>query len=242
MGLGGGGGGRTAALAPPRRVLLCRPPPPLPPPPSGGGSRPFPCRVAGLRFCVFLRTSAQRGLFSAAPHTHSLSGAESRTQRRHAPHGGERCPLRKGARMQPVQGVTPLPSCSGKRQSHWSARRSERMPRFRFAIFSVRSEMPSCFAKCKDFLGWSWLRQKPAQLVFHLHGLCLHLPCAVQDVVNSRIAEALPLKAMLRMKFKCNGCALRCKAVLVLRDNAERIAAFSAARRSKRFWLKRGSR
>lgn len=28
------------------------------------------------------------------------------------------------------------------------------------------------------------------------------------------------------MKFKCNGCALRCKAVLVLRDNAERIAAF----------------
>ena len=31
---------------------------------------------------------------------------------------------------------------------------------------------------------------------------------------------------MLRMKFKCNGCALRCKAVLVLCDNAERIAAF----------------
>lgn len=80
--------------------------------------------------------------------------------------------------------------------------------------------------KRKDFLGWSWLRQKPAQLVFHLHGLCLHLPCAVQDVVNGRVAEALPLKAMLRMKFKCNGCALRGKAVLVLRDNAERIAAF----------------
>ena len=88
------------------------------------------------------------GFFCRAAHTLAV-GAESRTQRRHAPHGGERRPLWKGARMQTVQGVTPLPSCSGKRQSHWSARRSERMPRFRFAIFSVRSEMPSCFASAR---------------------------------------------------------------------------------------------
>ena len=88
------------------------------------------------------------GFFGCAAHT-PAAGAQCRTQRRHAPHGGERCPLWKGARMQTVQGVTPLPSCSGKRQSHWSARRSERMPRFHFAIFSVRSEMPSCFASAR---------------------------------------------------------------------------------------------
>jgi hypothetical protein len=127
----------------------------IPRPAASGRSRPFRCassqnrnRVAGLRFCVFCARWRNVGFFCRAAHTLAV-GAESRTQRRHAAHGGERCLLRKGARMQTVQGVTPLPSCSGKRQSHWSARRSERMPRFRFAIFSVRSEMPSCFASAR---------------------------------------------------------------------------------------------
>ena len=101
-----------------------------------------------LRFFALPARRRNMGLCGTPAHTLAV-GAESRTQRRHAPHGGERCPLWKGARMQTVQGVTPLPSCSGKRQSHWSARRSERMLRFRFAIFSVRSEMPSCFASAK---------------------------------------------------------------------------------------------
>ena len=57
------------------------------------------------------------GFSRCAAHTLAAC-SESRTQRRHAPHGGERCPLWKGARMQTVQGVTLLPSCSGKRQSH----------------------------------------------------------------------------------------------------------------------------
>ena len=118
-------------------------------------ANPFRCassqnrnRVAGLRFCVFCARRRNVGFSRCVAHT--LAGwAKSRTQWRHAPHVGERCLLRKGARMQTAQGVTPLPSCSGKRQSHWSARRSERMPRFRFAIFSVRSEMPSCFASAR---------------------------------------------------------------------------------------------
>ena len=104
--------------------------------------------VLNPRFSALPARRRNVGFSRCAAHTLAV-GAESRTQRRHAAHGGERCPLWKGARMQTVQGVTPLPSCSGKRQSHWSARRSERMPRFRFAIFSVRSEMPSCFASAR---------------------------------------------------------------------------------------------
>ena len=131
---------------------------------------------------------------------HALAvGAEIRAQRRHAAHGGERCPLWKGARMQTVQGVTPLPSCSGKRQSHWSARRSERMPRFRFAIFSVRSEMPS-------------FQRSPSTES--------HAPDEVQ---------------MQWLRPPVQGCS--CPA-----QQCGAYPRFSAARRSKRFWLMRGSR
>ena len=116
-------------------------------PRRGGGFSALGCCIAPAFFTLPAR---RRNMGLCGTPAHTLAGwAESRTQRRHAPHGGERCPLWKGARMQTVQGVTPLPSCSGKRQSHWSARRSERMPRFRFAIFSVRSEMPSCFASAR---------------------------------------------------------------------------------------------
>ena len=124
------GSSRTGGFSPPRRGILC----------------------AGLPYCTCIfhvvRTLAQRWLFplrrthtrcrGRKPHTAATRASRRRT-----------VPLWKGARMQTVQGVTPLPSCSGKRQSHWSARRSERMLRFRFAIFSVRSEMPSCFASAK---------------------------------------------------------------------------------------------
>ena len=125
-------------LAPPEREDFPR---------RGGGFSALGCRIA-LAFFTLSARWRNVGFSRCAAHTLAV-GAESRTQRRHAPHGGERCPLWKGARMQTVQGVTPLPSCSGKRQSHWSARRSERMLRFRFAIFSVRSEMPSCFASAR---------------------------------------------------------------------------------------------
>ena len=87
-------------------------------------AHPFRCassqnrnRFAELRFCIFCTRRRNVGFSRCAAHT-LAAGAKSRTQRRHAPHGGERCPLWKGARMQTVQGVTPLPSCSGKRQSH----------------------------------------------------------------------------------------------------------------------------
>ena len=125
-------------LAPPEREDFPR---------RSGGFSALGCRIA---LAFFTLPARWRNVGFSCRAAHALAvGAESRTQRRHAPHGGERCPLWKGARMQTVQGVTPLPSCSGKRQNHWSARRSERMLRFRFAIFSVRSEMPSCFASAK---------------------------------------------------------------------------------------------
>ena len=54
-----------------------------------------------LRLCFFTLPARRRnvGFSHCAAHTLAV-GAESRTQRRHAPHGGERCLLRKGARMQ----------------------------------------------------------------------------------------------------------------------------------------------
>ena len=56
-------------------------------------AHPFRCassqnrnRVAGLRFCVFCARRRNVGFFCRAAHTLAV-GAESRTQRRHAPHG-----------------------------------------------------------------------------------------------------------------------------------------------------------
>ena len=56
-------------------------------------AHPFRCassqnrnRVAGLRFCVFCARRCNVGFFCRAAHTLAV-GAESRTQRRHAPHG-----------------------------------------------------------------------------------------------------------------------------------------------------------
>ena len=65
----------------------------IPRPAASGRSRPFRCassqnrnRVAGLRFCVFCARRCNVGFFCRAAHTLAV-GAESRTQRRHAPHG-----------------------------------------------------------------------------------------------------------------------------------------------------------
>ena len=59
-------------------------------------AHPFRCassqnrnRVAGLRFCVFCARWRNVGFFCRAAHTLAV-GAESRTQRRHAPHGAVR--------------------------------------------------------------------------------------------------------------------------------------------------------
>ena len=65
----------------------------IPRPAASGRSRPFRCassqnrnRVAGLRFCVFCARRRNVGFSRCAAHTLAV-GAESRTQRRHAPHG-----------------------------------------------------------------------------------------------------------------------------------------------------------
>ena len=65
----------------------------IPRPAASGRSRPFRCassqnrnRVAGLRFCVFCARWRSVGFFGCAAHT-PAAGAQSRTQRRHAPHG-----------------------------------------------------------------------------------------------------------------------------------------------------------
>ena len=64
----------------------------IPRPAASGRSRPFRCassqnrnRVAGLRFCVFCARRRNVGFSRCAAHTLAV-GAESRTQRRHAPH------------------------------------------------------------------------------------------------------------------------------------------------------------
>ena len=69
-------------------------------------AHPFRCassqnrnRVAGLRFCIFCARWRNVGFSRCTAHTLAAC-PERRTQRRHAPHGGERCLLRKGARMQ----------------------------------------------------------------------------------------------------------------------------------------------
>ena len=56
-------------------------------------AHPFRCassqnrnRVAGLRFCIFCARWRNAGFFGCAAHT-PAAGAQSRTQRQHAPHG-----------------------------------------------------------------------------------------------------------------------------------------------------------
>ena len=68
----------------------------IPRPAASGRSRPFRCassqnrnRVAGLRFCIFCTRWRNVGFCTASAHTLAV-GAESRTQRRHAPHGALR--------------------------------------------------------------------------------------------------------------------------------------------------------
>ena len=67
-------------------------------PRRGGGFSALGCRIA-LAFFTLSARWRNVGFSRCAAHTLAV-GAESRTQRRHAPHGGERCLLRKGARMQ----------------------------------------------------------------------------------------------------------------------------------------------
>ena len=86
-------GAGTPATSQMRCWLLRRHKLHIPRPAASGRSRPFRCassqnrnRVAGLRFCVFCARRCNVGFFCRAAHTLAV-GAESRTQRRHAPHG-----------------------------------------------------------------------------------------------------------------------------------------------------------
>ena len=92
------------------------------------------CWIAIL---CFLRTSAQRGLFLPR-RTHTLAvGAESRTQRRHAPHGAVQ------AFGTPAESIVPIVFTG--RKSALSARLSEihRLPLLRYVSaktpFSLRA-------------------------------------------------------------------------------------------------------
>mgnify|MGYP003182970733 CR=1 FL=1 len=175
-------------------------------------------------FVFFVHVGATWG-FAALLRTHSQSGQKT------AHSGDTRLTAANGARCGRVQGCKPFKA----------------LPPYPLAPASARA-IGRCGApkECRDFalrFSASALKCRAAlqaqglpRLVLAASETCAAClpsawslsapPCAVQDVVNGRVAEALPLKAMLRMKFKCNGCALRCNAVLVLRDNAERIAAF----------------
>ena len=86
-------GAGTPATSQMRCWLLRRHKLHIPRPAASGRSRPFRCassqnrnRVAGLRFCVFCARRRNVGFSCRAAHALAV-GAESRTQRRHAPHG-----------------------------------------------------------------------------------------------------------------------------------------------------------
>ena len=115
----------------------------IPRPAASGRSRPFRCassqnrnRVAGLRFCVFCARRRNVGFFCRAAHTLAV-GAESRTQRRHAPHGAVQ------AFGTPAESIVPIVFTG--RKSALSARLSEihRLPLLRYVSaktpFSLRA-------------------------------------------------------------------------------------------------------
>ena len=89
-------GAGTPATSQMRCWLLRRHKLHIPRPAASGRSRPFRCassqnrnRVAGLRFCIFCTRRRNVGFFSCAAHTLAAC-SESRTQRRHVPHGAVR--------------------------------------------------------------------------------------------------------------------------------------------------------
>ena len=123
----------------------------IPRPAASGRSRPFRCassqnrnRVAGLRFCVFLRTSAQRWLFLLC-RAHTLAvGAESRTQRRHAPHGAVQavCP--------PTGSIGTIISTVGRSAPSTLFRQMRRSP----LLFRNETKMPFCLRASTLFRIW----------------------------------------------------------------------------------------
>ena len=115
----------------------------IPRPAASGRSRPFRCassqncnRVAGLRFCIFCTRRRNVGFFCRAAHTLAVR-AQSRTQRRHAPHGALR------VLDTPTGSIVPIVFTG--RKSALSARLSEihRLPLLRYVSakipFSLRA-------------------------------------------------------------------------------------------------------
>ena len=131
-----------------------------------------------ITILCFLRTLAQRWLFplrrthtrcrGKKPHT-----VETRGSRRRTVPAVEGCKDANCSRCYPLalllrQAPEPLVGAALRKNAEIS-----------LCDFQRPLRNAELLCKRKDFLGWSWLRQKPARLVFHLHGLCLHLPCAV---------------------------------------------------------------
>ena len=103
----------------------------IPRPAASGRSRPFRCassqnrnRVAGLRFCVFCARRCNVGFFCRAAHTLAV-GAESRTQRRHAPHGAVQ------AFGTPAGSIVPIFFTDGKSARSARLREIHRLPLLR---------------------------------------------------------------------------------------------------------------
>ena len=114
----------------------------IPRPAASGRSRPFRCassqnrnRVAGLRFCFFTRWR-NVGFSRCAAHTLAV-GAESRTQRRHAPHGAVQA---LGA---PAGSIVPIVFTGRKSALSARLREIHRLPLLRYVSaktpFSLRA-------------------------------------------------------------------------------------------------------
>ena len=183
----------------------------------------------GSAYCIriFLRCPhvGATWAFSAAPHTHSQPGQK-------AAHSGDtRLTAANGARCGRVQGCKPfkaLPPCPlapanaraiGRRGAPKECR--DFALRFSASALKCRAALQAqglprlvlaASETCAARLPSAWSLSAPAR-------------CRLEDCQQSR-HRSLSTEAILGVKLECNGCALRCKAVLVLRDNAERIAAF----------------
>ena len=94
-------------------------------------AHPFRCassqnrnRVAGLRFCIFCARRCNVGFCAAAAHTPAAK-AQSRTQRRHAPHGAAQ------ALGTPAGSIVPIIFTGGKSALSARLREIHRLPLLR---------------------------------------------------------------------------------------------------------------
>ena len=205
-------------------------------PRRSGGFSALGCRIA---LCIFhvARTLAQRWLFPSR-RARTAVGAESRTAATRA-HGGERCPLRKGCKPFKALPPYPLAPASARAIGRRGALKECRdfVLRFSASALKCRAALQAqglprlvlaASETCAARLPSAWSLSAPA--------LC-RSGCCQQSHRRSPSTEShAPDEVQMQwLRPPVQGCSCPARQCGAYRR-------FSAARRSKRFWLKRGSR